>query len=109
MLPTVACDGRNANMKAILLFRDRQEFPKDDAVAELVVWQLPRKLPGSLHSCKYRLAFVVSGVCILRYDNEAGKGDHKHVGDHEEAYEFVDTDKLLEDFYTDVQKWRATR
>lgn len=58
---------------------------------------------------KYRLAFIFSGVCVLRYDNEAGKGDHKHVGDREEPYDFVDTDTLISDFYGDVQQWRATR
>lgn len=46
---------------------------------------------------------------MLRYDNEAGKGDHKHVGDREEPYDFVDTDTLISDFYGDVQQWRATR
>jgi hypothetical protein len=39
----------------------------------------------------------------MRYDNEAGKGDHRHVGDQEEAYEFVDVDKLLSDFRVDVE------
>jgi hypothetical protein len=31
---------------------------------------------------------VVDGVCVLRYDNEAGKGDHKHIGTVETAYVF---------------------
>lgn len=25
----------------------------------------------------------MDGNCVLRYDNEAGKGDHKHIGDDE--------------------------
>ncbi len=29
--------------------------------------------------------------CLVRYDNEAGKGDHKHIEDREQAYQFVDT------------------
>jgi hypothetical protein len=32
------------------------------------------------HELWYRLALVVGGKCVLRYDNEAGKGDHRHVG-----------------------------
>jgi len=36
-------------------------------------------LAGSVHSFKYRLAHVVRGVCVLRDDNEAGRGDHRHV------------------------------
>ena len=36
---------------------------------------------GSTHDYKYALAYVVAGQCVIRYDNEAGKGDHKHFGD----------------------------
>lgn len=38
-------------------------------------------LPGSAHPFKYRLAFMVNGKCILRYDNERAKGDHRHIED----------------------------
>lgn len=47
-----------------------------------------------MHSLKYRLAYVVEGECVLRYDNEAGKGDHRHVGTNETPYAFVSIDKL---------------
>lgn len=50
---------------------------------EVIVWRLPQPLSGSTHSIKYRLAYVVSSQCVLRYDNEAGKGDHRHVGEKE--------------------------
>ncbi len=43
---------------------------------------------------------------MLRYDNEAGKGDHRHVRDNEESYAFVDPDALLADFWRDVEEWR---
>lgn len=65
-------------MKATLLLRNRIEL-SDDCFVELVVWQLPRTLPGSVHSFKYRLALVSDQICVLRYDNEAGKGDHRHI------------------------------
>lgn len=42
------------------------------------------------------------GTCLVRYDNESGKGDHKHIGEQEIAYEFIDRDKLIKDFYNDV-------
>ena len=35
---------------------------------------------------KYRLAFVVEEACVVRYDNERSKGDHRHYGDTEESY-----------------------
>ena len=62
---------------------------------------------GSSHRLKCRLAFVVDGVCVLRYDNELGKGDHKHVGDEEVAYVFTTGEALLDDFWKDVDNWRT--
>ena len=43
---------------------------------------------------------------MLRYDNEAGKGDHKHVGENEVPYFFINPQALLDDFWSDVDKWR---
>ena len=73
----------------------------------MVVWLLPKPLCGSSHSLKYRLALVADRTCVMRYDNETGKGDHKHIGAQEVPYEFVDLDRLLEDFWADVDSWRV--
>jgi len=91
-------------MKARLLF-DRRVVVSATAFAELVLWELPRPVGGSLHGYKYRLAFVVHDVCVLRYDNEAGKGDHVHRGNRERPYRFVDPDRLVADFFADVRIW----
>lgn len=91
-------------MKAKLLFR-RRVVIAEDAFADLVLWSLPRPALGSVHAYKYRLAFVVGGVCVLRYDNEAGKGDHRHRDAVEESYRFVDVDRLVSDFLGDVRRW----
>ena len=72
---------------------------------EVVVWRLPQPLSGSTHSLKYRLAYVVDGECVLRYDNEAGKGDHRHYGNEESAYVFSDPDQLTRDFGADIARW----
>ena len=72
----------------------------------MVLWKVPEPLSGSTHSYKYRLAFVVEGVCVLRYDNEEGKGDHKHLSDKEMAYRFDSVDKLVADFFEDVRRWQ---
>jgi hypothetical protein len=37
------------------------------------------------------------------YDNERGKGDHKHVAGIESAYAFVSLAQLLDDFRADVE------
>jgi len=76
-----------------------------DAFAEIVVWQLPRPLEGSAHRFKYRLAYVVGGHCILRYDNERGKGDHRHTPFDEQPYGFQSPEQLIRDFQTDVERW----
>ena len=92
-------------MKAILLYDNRIQIA-EDAFAELRMWRVPKPVPGSHHNLKYALAFVVSGVCVMRYDNEAGNGDHRHVGDFEEAYHFVTMAQLFDDFWNDVFNWR---
>lgn len=78
-----------------------------NAFVEMVVWRLPSPLPGSCHGFKYRLALVVDGVCVLRYDNEAGKGDHRHVGQDESPYGFTTPKNLLDDFWDDVERLRG--
>jgi hypothetical protein len=91
-------------MKAIVLVRTRIVYsPK--AFAELVLWQIPRALPGSKHRFKYRLAYVVDGECVLRYDNESGKGDHRHFGGNERSYSFSMPEKLIADFERDIARW----
>ena len=42
---------------------------------------------------------------MLRYDNEPGKGDHRHLGVTEQPYAFVSVDQLLDDFLADVATW----
>lgn len=91
-------------MKAQLMMRLRRLLT-EDSYAEIVIWQLPRALPGSVHEYKYRLAYVVKEVCVLRYDNESGKGDHKHVNEREMPYAFTSTRHLVEDFWRDVEEW----
>lgn len=91
-------------MKAKQLARSRIALGRN-AFAETVVWELPVPLAGSGHSFKYRLAYVVRSVCVLRYDNEAGKGDHCHFDNVERAYTFTTPDKLLADFFNDIQRW----
>ena len=92
-------------MKAIPLLDERRVLA-ENAFVELVVWQVPSPLPGSRHAFKYRLALVVDGACVLRYDNEAGKGDHKHLGREHRPYAFSTTAQLLADFWNDVNEWR---
>jgi len=91
-------------MKAVELVRTRVAYSAT-AFAELVLWHVPSPVPGSTHGFKYRLAYVVGGVCVLRYDNEVGKGDHRHYGSVEGRYRFSTPDQLIADFQTDIARW----
>jgi hypothetical protein len=102
-LTTAAAVVMMHNMKATLLLKERLPFG-EEAFAELVIWRLAQPAPGSMHSYKYRLAFVVGDECVLRYDNEAGKGDHRHTKSKELKYAFESPEKLVEDFLRDVRR-----
>jgi len=92
-----------SNVKAIQLVRERISYA-EDVFAEIVVWRVPAPIPGSKHLYKYRLAFVVAGECLLRYDNEAGKGDHRHLRGKEFDYAFLSIEKVLADFNVEVRR-----
>jgi hypothetical protein len=98
------CVGMFSKMNARSLI-DRRVVISPTVFAEIVLWELPAPARDSSHAYKYRLTLVVSGVCILRYDNEAGKGDHRHEGAIERLYEFAGVDQLIADFQADVRRW----
>ena len=87
--------------KAVLVLHEKV-VQDDGSIVELVVWKLPRTTPDRPHALKYRLYFGRAGRCLVRYDNESGKGDHRHYGEHEEPYLFTTLEALLEDFQADI-------
>jgi len=94
-------------MGAVLIAKAK-EVRSDGSIIEIVVWKLPDPLPASIHRFKYRLYYGVGGRSRVRYDNERGKGDHRHLGEHEEAYEFSTLERLLADFERDVFEWSGS-
>ncbi|MBW1689483.1 MAG: hypothetical protein JRJ70_01850 [Deltaproteobacteria bacterium] len=74
----------------------------------VVLWQLPEKTAEKPYGLmKYRLYYGLhDGTCVLRYDNETGKGDHRHRGDQEEPYQFKDVETLVGDFLQDIERAR---
>jgi len=75
----------------------------DTLIVERVVWRLPQCSAERPHGLKYRLyCGTQDGCCIVRYDNEAGKGDHRHYGNREEGYVFSSLGALLMDFRRDI-------
>ena len=74
---------------------------RDNVILEMVIWQLPERTDDRLHGLKYRFFCGTTEVCLVRYDNEAGKGDHRHYGEMEEAYDFQSIERLVDDFRND--------
>lgn len=93
-------------MKAGLVIRRRIAFGNRD-FAEMVVWRVPEPVPPTTHGFKYRLVYIIDGRRVLGFDNERGKGDHRHLDGAECPYTFVDVDRLLADFAAAVRQWRT--
>ena len=94
-------------MKARSIIRTK-EVRDDGLIVELVVWELQEPLPPCNHLFKYRLFFGHAGLEVVRYDNERGKGDHRHISGEELPYEFISVERLLDDFERDIQDWRPS-
>jgi len=94
--------GMLSHMPAIKLFHKKQIY--HDGIIELVIWRLPRVNSERPHGLKYRLVYVKNGKRLVGYDNERGKGDHKHIGEKESVYKFQSVDQLLKDFWNDVKR-----
>lgn len=89
-------------MKARLQFEERRETA-DGGLLEGRIWIVPRPVPPSTHDLKYSLVYVVAGERIVGYDNERGKGDHRHLRGSEEPYAFTTIERLFADFLADVR------
>jgi hypothetical protein len=93
-------------MKARLAFHDKQALP-DGSIVEIKIWHVPQPVPGSKHRLKYSLFYGRRGKRLVGYDNERGKGDHRHFGDTQRPYSFSTPEQLIEDFLSDVRLLRG--
>ncbi len=92
--------------RATLIFHSKRHFDDGD-IAELKLWEVPHAVRGSHHGFKYSLFYGRDGARLIGYDNESGKGDHRHYGDREEPYRFTSPDQLVTDFLADVARTRG--
>ena len=90
-------------MPATRIIDSKQVWP-DGTIVQMIVWQLPQPAPDRPHGFKYRLYCGRGGRCLVRYDNETGKGDHKHIGDREMSYRFRSLTGLIDDFRADIRR-----
>ena len=93
-------------MGADLLFHQRIDY-EDGAIVEMVLWRLPESVPPSTHGLKYRLFCGRPGIREVAYDNERGKGDHRHIKGNEYPYLFSTVEQLIKDFWSDVRRARG--
>ena len=95
-------------MTAELVLRRRDVF-EDGSFTEMRVWRVPEPVPPSEHRFKYSLVYIVEGKRVLGYDNERGKGDHRHIGDAQEPVLFETMTDLVDRFISEVRQMRGDR
>ena len=93
-------------MRAQLLYYKRMDY-EDGAIAQIVLWRVPAPVSPSTHDLKYSLFYGRPGIREVGYDNEHGKGDHRHFRGTETAYEFLSVEQLIKDFWLDVRRLRG--
>lgn len=92
--------------RAILIL-SRKQVLADGAIVEIKIWRLSRITAERPHGLKYSLFYGRPGERIIGYDNEQGKGDHRHYRDREEPYLFTGLERLIADFERDVMRERG--
>jgi hypothetical protein len=96
----------NGHMEAELIYHEKFVYA-DGAIREMILWRLSATSPERPHGLKYRLYYgLPDGTCVIRYDNETGKGDHRHLGGREEPYRFESVEAMVTDFLRDTENLR---
>lgn len=95
-------------MRAALLFHERIDYD-DGAIVELVIWRVPTPVEPSKHDLKYSLFYGRRGIREVGYDNERGKGDHRHLRNTELPYNYTNVEQLMSDFWSDVRNTRGAK
>ena len=92
--------------KAKLILHRKRIFD-DGSTSEIKLWLVPQAVHGSAHAFKYSLFYGTAGERWIGYDNEPGKGDHRHYDAAEQGYTFSSPEKLIADFLADVATVQA--
>lgn len=87
--------------KASLFYDARRDYP-DGTIIQIRIWKIPETNDERTHGFKYSLFFCRPGERLVGYDNERGKGDHKHIKGLEYPYSFSNIDQLFADFRRDI-------
>ena len=106
-MTTVLGVGIIANMVAQLITSIKNINP-DGSILEVVIWKVPKPVRPTEQDYKYRAVYAIDGIRIVGFNNERGKGDHRHIDGKELPYAFTGVDQLLEDFIATVKTRRAS-
>jgi hypothetical protein len=89
---------------AAVVLRERTTDEQGN-LREMVIWRIAPN-PRQPEGVRYRLALILAGERspAVLYDNHHPKGHHRHIEGVEEPYQFVDLDRLIADFMTDVME-----
>ena len=101
VLYTIKIQCHNPFMPATKLLHTKEEYAQ--GFVEILIWLVPKPVPPSEHPYKYRLVYIVDGKRVVGYDNERGKGDHKHIWGAELPYTFHSPARLVADFMQDIE------
>lgn len=91
-------------MPRATLLIDNEFWLASGAIVQVRVWRLPASDEERPHGLEYSLFYGQHGERIVAYDNEAGKGDHRHYRTVEENYIFTTLEQLIRDFERDVRR-----
>lgn len=94
--------------KAVLLL-SRKTVYDDGSIVQVRVWSVAAPVPPSEHRYKYSLYYGKDGERIVGYDNEKGKGDHKHIRGRELPVRFETIEQLIDQFFSEVAAVREGR
>ena len=72
---------------------------------EMKIWKVPVS-QNKPYGFKYSLVYIVKGERVIGYDNETGRGDHRHYKGMVEDYRFESAIKLVNDFKEDILNYR---
>lgn len=97
----------NMSPKASLIIHDK-DLDAHGNIVEIRLWHVPAE-PERPHGIKYSLVYIVDDQRVVGYDNERGKGDHRHIDSIEYEYQFESPQKLKFDFLKDVAAWKEKR
>jgi hypothetical protein len=95
-------------MKAVRLFHQRIDYD-DGGIVEMAIWRVPSPVLPTSHGLKYSLFYGRPGIREVGYDNERGKGDHRHFKGRETSYRFTTVEQLMADFWSDVRRVRGEK